>query len=73
MNTFGERLKNLRIEKHMTQKQLAKKLGITNMAVCYAVCYYERDKRNPSLEALRNICKCFNVSSDYLLGLKERK
>lgn len=27
MNTFGERLKNLRIEKHMTQKQLAKKVG----------------------------------------------
>ena len=69
MNTFGERLKNLRIEEHMTQKQLAKKLGITNMAVCY----YERDKRNPSLEVLRSICKCFNVSSDYLLGLKERK
>lgn len=36
-----------------------------------AVSFYELDKREPDIETLCSICKYFDVSADYLLGLKE--
>lgn len=64
---FNEKLKEIRIEKNFTQKQVAKHLGIS--PTCYAG--YEQGYRQPDIEMLTKICKFFEVSADYLLGLTE--
>lgn len=62
---FGERLRSLRISNHMTQNELAQKLGISASAVGM----YEQGRRQPDNRLLSLICSVFNSSTDYLLGL----
>jgi len=59
---FGERLKELRSEKCLTQKQLAKMLNVSGNTV-HA---WECDLQEPSMSALKEISVIFNVSLDYL-------
>lgn len=63
--TFATRLKELREAKNMNCTQLAKKLGVSSASLGY----YERSERVPDIEILSKICKFFNVSADYLLGI----
>ena len=65
--TFGERLRRMRTKEYITQGELGAKLGISRAAVSF----YELDKREPDIETLCSIRKYFDVSADYLLGLKE--
>lgn len=67
MKTFGSRLKELRIECGLTQKQLAQKLGCAQSAVFY----WETDKQEPSISALKKICLLFEVSADYMLDIDD--
>jgi len=60
----GDRLKKLRIKKGLTQQELGDIVGVTKSAVCF----YEKDKRNPSLENIIDFMHIFAVSADYLLG-----
>ncbi len=69
MVDFGSRLKKLRLDAGLTQKQLADKLRITKSVVSY----YELQERNPSPEVLIQLSYIFKTSTDYLLGLDERK
>ena len=62
-----ERLLQLRKEKGVTQSRVAFDLGITTSA--YA--NYEQGTREPSVSTIIKLCKYFNVSTDYLLGLKD--
>lgn len=63
--SFGERLKELRLDKDITQKELGSIIGVSDRVVGY----YESDDRFPRDEAvLRSIADYFNVSVDYLLG-----
>ena len=64
---MNERLKQLRIEKGVTQKEVAAAIGVTFSA--YA--HYEQGIREPSNQILISLCKYFNVSADYLLGLTD--
>ena len=64
---FNERLKECRLECGLTQLQVAQYLGVTLPAVCQ----YEKGSRELSLELLVKLCKLFNVSADYLLGLTD--
>ncbi len=57
-------LKELRIEKCLTQKELAAKLGITQDSISL----WEKGKRIPDTQYLTKLCEIFNVSADYLLG-----
>lgn len=57
-----ERLKTLRLETKLTQKQVAQHFGISQQS--YAL--WENGKRNP--KHLQTIANFFNVSTDYLLG-----
>ncbi|WP_251547209.1 helix-turn-helix domain-containing protein [Pumilibacter intestinalis] len=66
METFIERLKELRIEKKLSQAQLAKETGLTQSAIAT----WEVGKRVPGALAIIALAKYFNVSSDYLLGLE---
>ena len=65
--SFGKRLKELREENNLTQKELAEKLGIN--AVTYL--HYEKEQRQPALELIADISVFYGVSVDYLLGLKD--
>ncbi len=64
MKIFGERLKELRHEKKLTQQQLAKELNVSGNTI-YA---WETSKQEPSMAALLTLSTIFNVSLDYLFG-----
>ena len=67
---FGDRLKILRDEKSITQKELGKILNVSDRVIGY----YETNNRFPNDETvLRNISEYFNVSVDWLLGLSNSK
>ena len=63
------RLKSLRLARGLTQKQLADKLNIVKASVSG----YEQSAIYPSLEVLIQLCKIFDVSADFLLGLSDTK
>ncbi len=67
METFAERLKELRKEKNLSQTQLAKATGLSHTAIVY----YETAKRIPNANAIIILAKFFNVTTDYLLGATE--
>lgn len=67
MKIFAERLKELRIEKGISLKILAKEIGVTDIAISR----WENEKRIPNIENLVLIANYFGVSSDYLLGLED--
>ncbi len=64
---IAEKLKKLRAPTGLSQRELAKELNITKSAYSN----YESGIRMPSYEILIKICKYFEVTSDYLLGLDE--
>lgn len=66
---FAERLKGLRKQAHLTQVELAKRLGIGQSS--YAD--WERGKKNPTQENLIKLAQILNVSVDYLVGNSEEK
>lgn len=61
---FPERLKALRLEAHLTQKEVADILGISRPAYTY----WEKGEKAPTPDKLPALSKLFNVSTDYLLG-----
>ena len=61
---FGDILKELRIEKHLTQSQLAKCFEISASTIGM----YEQNRREPDFETLEAIADFFNVDMDYLTG-----
>ena len=65
--SFGSRMKQLRIKNHLSQANLAAELGVSTNTISQ----YETDKRFPDQKCLIKICRYFNISSDYLLGLSE--
>ncbi|MCD5029078.1 helix-turn-helix domain-containing protein [Enterococcus asini] len=67
--TFGERLKDLRKKRSLTQSQLGEKLNVTKASISG----YENDTRSPDRETLVKIAEIFNVSTDYLLGRTDDK
>lgn len=66
---FSERLKELRKQAHLTQVELASKLGIVQSS--YAD--WERGKKKPTQDNLVKIAQILNVSVDYLVGNSEEK
>lgn len=66
---FGARLKELRTQSGLTQKQLGELIGVTKSVVSF----YELRERTPSPEVLIKIASVFHVSSDYLLGIEKGK
>lgn len=66
---FGSRLRDLRNEKKLTQDDLGKMLNVSGKTIGA----WERDSRQPNIEAINKIASIFNVSTDYLLGNVEKK
>lgn len=69
IENFSYRLTVLLEENNMTQTQLAKEIGTSNVTICrYLTC-----ERIPRLDVVTRIASVFNVSLDYLLGLTDDK
>jgi len=64
---MNERLRILRIEKGLSQKEVAESIGVTTSAYSN----YEQGIREPSIEIIISLCKFFDISSDYLIGLED--
>ena len=64
---FFERIKQLRLEKGMTQTQLAKGLGTSTGTIAM----WETGKRMPSFETLCALEEYFDKRMDYILGRSE--
>ena len=68
MATFGERLRELRDERLLTQDELAKEIGVTKNTVFV----WEKDKRMPDEDYdIDQIAEFFDVSLGYLLGFSD--
>ena len=66
---FNERLKELREAKRLSQVQLAKELNISKQSVSN----WENNNILPSIDVLIKVIQFFRVSTDYILGLTDRK
>lgn len=65
LQVFSDRLKILRNNLDITQKDFAEKIGITAAALSS----YENNLKNPSIAVAKRIAETFNVSIDWLCGL----
>lgn len=63
MSTFGERLRDLRMNRNLHQSQLGEILGLSPSAIGS----YERNLREPAYKHLVEMADLFSVSVDYLL------
>lgn len=63
---FASRLRELRLNKNLSQAELAKKLGVSKSRISM----YELGEREPDFYTLELIADFFNVDMDYLLGKK---
>ena len=63
MAKVADRIKELRIERDLTQMELAKATGISQNAIAQ----WENGKRTPNINAIVALAKYFGVTTDYLL------
>jgi len=66
MVNFQTRLKELRIEKGLTMKQLAIAVGVSEMAISR----WERGERTPNIDSVIALANFFNVSVGYMAGVE---
>lgn len=64
---FSERLKGLRKGRKLSQDELGVALGLSRGSISY----YEKQSRTAPIDVLYVIADYFNVSADFLLGLKD--
>lgn len=64
MLNIGKRITQLRKYQHLSQQELADKVGASRTIIGN----YERDTNTPSIEVLLKLAKVFNVSVDFLIG-----
>ncbi|WP_051302503.1 helix-turn-helix domain-containing protein [Salibacterium aidingense] len=68
MVSFGERLRNIRKEKGLSQKQLADKIdGLSNVIISHA----EKDRRHLKADEIHKICTALNIDPNVLFDLDE--
>lgn len=61
---YSERIKDLRTEKGLTQKELASLLQLT----ANSICEWEKGRCSPGIEHLMQLSKIFECSIDYIVG-----
>lgn len=64
---FGETLHNLRLERNITQKELASAIGCSQSMLTR----WESEECEPTAPYIILIAEYFSVSADFLLGLKD--
>lgn len=66
----GNRIKTLRLEKKLTQEDLASLLGLNNKS---SISQYENGSIVPSDDIKIKICDIFNCPMEYLMGISDKK
>ena len=64
---IGIKIKELRTEKGVSQATVAEAVGVNKRAVIF----WEQGVNEPKASYITRLATYFEVSSDYLLGLKE--
>lgn len=64
---IGDRIKELRKEKNLSQIQLASQIGVSQKAIDY----WELGTNEPKASYIIKLAKYFDVSADFLLGIDE--
>lgn len=59
---LGNKITQLRESEGMTQEELASEIGISRGALCH----YEKNRREPSIETIVKLADFFEVSVDYI-------
>lgn len=67
MNKFPDRLKELRLEKGLSQRKLSAELQISQAAIAR----WEANLQTPNIDVVIKIAEFFNVTVDFLLGLED--
>ena len=67
INIFCERLKSLRIEKKLSQPDLAKLIDVSKGMISF----WENGINEPTISNVIKLCQIFEVSADYLLGIED--
>lgn len=67
MYDLGFRIKEMRIQRGLNQKELAHRINKSKSAVCG----YETNAQVPPLEVLVSIASVLNLSLDYLVGFEQ--
>lgn len=63
--SFGNRLKDLRVQNKLTQKEVSEKLVVSRATIGK----YETEQAYPDFEKLVALANLYSCSTDYLLGL----
>lgn len=66
---MGKRISELLQKKHMTQRELGVRVGVSEGVISR----YVSGEREPKPEMVANIATALNVTSDYLLGIEHSK
>lgn len=69
MKGYVEIIRDLREDCDKTQKELADYLGTTQQVYSR----YEKGENEIPVRHIISLCKYYNVSADYILGLSEKK
>ena len=64
---IGERIQELRMELGLSQAKLGDALAVSQDTISL----WEKSKALPNTEYIILMCKVFDVSADYILGLKD--
>ena len=67
MKIFGERVKQTLKENGIMQKELAKALNVQTSTLCE----WLNDHNEPPMQSIVDIANFLDVSTDYLLGVKD--
>ena len=65
---MGNRIRELRAEKNISQAQLASDTGISQQSLSQ----YEKESRKPKIEAWQKLADYFGVSVGYMQGIEEQ-
>ena len=65
MKDIAKRIKEVRVENKMNQSEFGKSLFVSQDTISL----WETGKSLPNTEALILICKKYDISADYILGL----
>ncbi|MBQ3519669.1 MAG: helix-turn-helix transcriptional regulator [Clostridia bacterium] len=69
MKNYIEIIKDLREDHDKTQREVAEYLGTTQQVYSR----YEKGENEIPVRHIISLCKYYNVSADYILGLDEHK
>lgn len=69
MEIFAERIRELRLERGLTQEEVGEIIGVKR----YSVYSYEKGRACPEMKGLVALADYFDVSMDYLAGRTDRR